>query len=51
MKKCKLVIGNGFDLYGGMQTTFMQYFESEIKQYCIKLDERINLFHSTFITN
>ena len=45
-RKCKLVLGNGFDLFGGMKTTFHQYYKLEVEKHITKLDDNITLFLS-----
>ncbi len=51
MRKCKLVLGNGFDLFCGLNTKFNDYNSVYNDLYCNKLDDLIDEFLKNYITS
>lgn len=42
IRRCKLVLGNGFDLYCGMETTFKQYLDATTYKYIEDFESNMN---------
>ncbi len=45
LKKCKIVLGNGYDLYLGMKSRFEDYFNQRVKEDCENLEHLIDSRH------